>query len=310
MASSTQTDRQRSQRTATPADIPRFLRLISALIVAALYVPFAHAHGKQVVKRQAGVPAPAQNPPVLQALDQLRGNEALSATQVQQVLAGAYPGQYPTYSYIPQTSFSCTQVRQFGYYADPETRCQVFRRCEANNFMFSYICPNGTVFNQITLVCDWFFNVNCPVANGFFDYSNPRIYRQDLHLFDDYYPGAGAYGGAAGYSPYPSASGASGAVYAPAAPSYAAAAAPAYSSGLYSATGASGGLYGGSYGMSGSAPIPAIAPAALATAPAGGVLAQATPNTAAQAGATQYRNRMANVNSPAAPATDGDAVII
>ena len=26
-------------------------------------------------------------------------------------------------------SFSCTQV---------------FRRCEANNYMFSYICPNGT----------------------------------------------------------------------------------------------------------------------------------------------------------------------
>lgn len=31
------------------------------------------------------------------------------------------------------------------FVADPETRCQVFRRCEANNYMFSYICPNGTV---------------------------------------------------------------------------------------------------------------------------------------------------------------------
>ena len=71
---------------------------------------------------------PAQNPNVFAALDQLRGSEALSATDVQSVMASAYPGTtYPTYSYIPQTSFSCSQVRQFGFYADPETRCQVFR---------------------------------------------------------------------------------------------------------------------------------------------------------------------------------------
>ncbi|OQV23186.1 hypothetical protein BV898_02919 [Hypsibius exemplaris] len=142
---------------------------------------------------------PAQNPNVFAALDQLRGSEALSATQIQGIIAGAYPGtSYPTLSYIPQTSFSCSSVRQFGFYADPETRCQVFRRCEANNYMFSYICPNGTLFNQITLVCDWWYNVNCPNSVAWVDYSNPRIYRQDLRLFDDLY-GNGYGGGSAGY---------------------------------------------------------------------------------------------------------------
>jgi hypothetical protein len=80
------------------------------------------------VKRQASS-VPAQTPQVFQALDILRGSEPLSATQIQQVLAYAYPGSsYPTYSYIPQTSFNCNQVRQFGFYADPETRCQVGRK--------------------------------------------------------------------------------------------------------------------------------------------------------------------------------------
>ncbi|GAU93642.1 hypothetical protein RvY_05550-2 [Ramazzottius varieornatus] len=106
---------------------------------------------------------PAQNPNVFVALDQLRGSDALTATEIQALMSNAYAGTtYPTYSYIPQTTFSCSQVKQFGFYADTETRCQVFRRCEANNYMFSYICPNGTLFNQITLVCDWWFNVNCP----------------------------------------------------------------------------------------------------------------------------------------------------
>ncbi|GAV05838.1 hypothetical protein RvY_15909 [Ramazzottius varieornatus] len=138
-----------------------------------------------------------QNPPVWQALDLLRGGgEPLNAAQVQQVMASAVPGQsYPTLAYIPQTSFTCSSARQPGFYADPETGCQVFRRCEQNNYMFSYICPNSTLFNQITLVCDYWYNVQCDRSQQFVDYSNPRIYIQGVPLLDDVNNG---YGGASG----------------------------------------------------------------------------------------------------------------
>ncbi|GAV01395.1 hypothetical protein RvY_12117 [Ramazzottius varieornatus] len=201
-----------------------------------------------VVKRQAGPPVPAQTPQVFQALDILRGSEPLTSAQIQQVLAYSYPGSsYPTYSYIPQTSFNCNQVRQFGFYADPETRCQVFRRCEANNYMFSYICPNGTVFNQITLICDWFYNVNCPSVGGFYDYSNPRIYRQDLRLFDDYYSSGYGGGGGGGYGGGSGGSGSSGGY--------------GSSSSSYGVMASMGSGSGGAYAMSGSGTVGAAVPA-------------------------------------------------
>ena len=33
---------------------------------------------------------------------------------------------------------------------------------------FSFLCPNGTVFNQEKLVCDAWFNVDCSEAGGYF----------------------------------------------------------------------------------------------------------------------------------------------
>lgn len=42
------------------------------------------------------------------------------------------------------------------------------------------------LFNQITLVCDWWFNVDCGQAKAFADYSNGRLYQgQEVHLLDD-----------------------------------------------------------------------------------------------------------------------------
>ncbi|CAH4030307.1 unnamed protein product [Pieris brassicae] len=69
---------------------------------------------------------------------------------------------YPTLDAIPRTHFSCAG-REPGYYADQETNCQVFRICTAGTtYGFqSFLCPNGTLFNQAVLVCDWWMNVNC-----------------------------------------------------------------------------------------------------------------------------------------------------
>jgi hypothetical protein len=42
------------------------------------------------------------------------------------------------------------------------------------------------LFNQITLVCDWWYNVDCSQAESFYDYSNSRLYiSKDVHLLDD-----------------------------------------------------------------------------------------------------------------------------
>ncbi|XP_059611837.1 uncharacterized protein LOC132258524 [Phlebotomus argentipes] len=77
---------------------------------------------------------------------------------------------YPIYSFPPQTSFTCAG-RHDGYYADTETRCQVFRVCANTDLTgrgFAFLCPNGTLFNQRHFVCDWHYNVNCAESPAFY----------------------------------------------------------------------------------------------------------------------------------------------
>ena len=55
-----------------------------------------------------------------------------------------------------------------GYYADVEAECQVFHICgnDGNGGLtkYSFLCPNGTIFQQQYFVCDWWFNVDCSLA--------------------------------------------------------------------------------------------------------------------------------------------------
>jgi hypothetical protein len=80
------------------------------------------------------------------------------------------PGQdYPVLSAIQETSFSCSGRVMGGYYADPEQGCQAYHVClqsdpELNLYPVSFLCPNGTVFNQAVFVCDWWFNVDCSAS--------------------------------------------------------------------------------------------------------------------------------------------------
>ena len=53
-----------------------------------------------------------------------------------------------------------------GKYADPAAECQVFHFCalgdtDGSLVTYSFLCPNGTIFNQQYLICDWWFNVDC-----------------------------------------------------------------------------------------------------------------------------------------------------
>ncbi|KAK3919380.1 U-scoloptoxin(01)-Cw1a [Frankliniella fusca] len=63
---------------------------------------------------------------------------------------------------IPATSFSCVG-RHNGYYADVETDCQVYHMC-LDRQQFSYACPNTTRFQQRMMVCDHWYQVDCPSA--------------------------------------------------------------------------------------------------------------------------------------------------
>ncbi|CAH1107999.1 unnamed protein product [Psylliodes chrysocephalus] len=99
---------------------------------------------------------------------------------VQYVLSqidGYIPGEdYPIYHEIPQgLSFRCDQ-RLPGYYSDPEAQCQVWHWCLPNGQKFSFLCPNGTVFNQYARVCDWWFNVDCAATPNLYSI-NEDLYR-------------------------------------------------------------------------------------------------------------------------------------
>ncbi|XP_053674440.1 uncharacterized protein LOC128724744 [Anopheles nili] len=86
----------------------------------------------------------------------------------------ALPGEpdvdYPILGSVPTTQFSC-EKRHHGYYADVETRCQVFRVCantDSTGRGFAFLCPNGTLFNQRHLVCDWYMNVRCEESENYY----------------------------------------------------------------------------------------------------------------------------------------------
>ncbi|XP_076047254.1 uncharacterized protein LOC143028768 [Oratosquilla oratoria] len=94
---------------------------------------------------------------------------------------------YPVLSEVPFTGFACEATGYpYGYYADtaPEAGCQVFHICQTrpNGYQLdSFLCPNGTIFNQQYLVCDWWFNFDCSQAESF--YSVNEFIGQDPNAY-------------------------------------------------------------------------------------------------------------------------------
>ena len=83
------------------------------------------------------------------------------------------PGDdYPIFAEVPETSFFCDGLVEGGYYADPEAECQAFHICAADGTggltKYSFLCPNGTIFQQQYFVCDWWFNVDCDNSQQFY----------------------------------------------------------------------------------------------------------------------------------------------
>ena len=58
------------------------------------------------------------------------------------------PGvDYPIFNSPPDTSFTCADKE--GLYSDPESECQAWHVCLQPDRQWSFLCPNGTIFNQV-----------------------------------------------------------------------------------------------------------------------------------------------------------------
>jgi len=93
-------------------------------------------------------------------------------------LRNSIPGEpgtdYPILAGTQDTSFTCDGLVFGGYYADTEAECQQYSVCLQDPIdpdllsPVSFLCPNGTIFNQQLFNCDWWFNVDCASSPGLY----------------------------------------------------------------------------------------------------------------------------------------------
>ncbi|KAH8278870.1 hypothetical protein KR018_010525, partial [Drosophila ironensis] len=99
----------------------------------------------------------------------------------------AFGRPWPTYSLqnMPKTQFTCHDKILGGYYADPETQCQMFHVCvklpgvgllhrRVNPFVqqvqdYRFLCPNTTAFDQELQICANWADVDCGKATSLYD---------------------------------------------------------------------------------------------------------------------------------------------
>merc|ERR1712117_989735 len=94
------------------------------------------------------------------------------------------PGEdYPIFAEVPESGFSCEGQVDGGYYADPEAECQAFHICTADGAgglaKYSFLCPNGTLFNQNYFICDWWFNFDCSTAEELYSLNDEIAAERD-----------------------------------------------------------------------------------------------------------------------------------
>jgi len=120
---------------------------------------------------------------------------------LEETIPGTPGDDYPIFAEVPETSFLCDGQADGGYYADPEAECQAFHICanDGNTGLtkYSFLCPNGTLFQQQYFVCDWWFNVDCSTAEEFYSL-NDEIAAERAANSPEGAGGAGQYQGGAG----------------------------------------------------------------------------------------------------------------
>merc|ERR1719242_1371671 len=128
----------------------------------------SHRQGRQ--EEEAALDSYAQ--PSYGDLDTAASDAADPLAMLQASIPGVPGEDYPIYAEVPESGFSCDGQVDGGYYADPEAECQVFHICTADGAgglaQYSFLCPNGTIFNQNYFICDWWFNFDCSEAEGLY----------------------------------------------------------------------------------------------------------------------------------------------
>ena len=111
--------------------------------------------------------------------------DSASGGSLEESVPGVPGEDYPIFSEVPDTSFSCDGQVEGGYYADPEAECQAFHICGSDGngglTKYSFLCPNGTLFNQQYFVCDWWFNVDCSLAEQFYTLNDQIAAERDAN---------------------------------------------------------------------------------------------------------------------------------
>merc|ERR1712241_1612951 len=132
----------------------------------------SHGHGHGLRQGRQEEPLGGYGQPSYGDLDTAASDAADPLAMLQTSVPGIPGEDYPIYAEVPETAFTCDGQVDGGYYADGEAECQVFHICTADGAgglsKYSFLCPNGTVFNQNYFICDWWFNFDCAEAEGLY----------------------------------------------------------------------------------------------------------------------------------------------
>jgi len=155
----------------------------------------------------AGYSSPDEGVPVYGASNGVPTYDGAAGDDPLAALGNSIPGvpgeDYPIYSEVPESGFSCDGQVDGGYYADPEAECQAFHICTADGAgglaKYSFLCPNGTLFNQNYFICDWWFNFDCATAEDLYSLNDEIAAEREAlaGLASD--SGLGSYGAPAEY---------------------------------------------------------------------------------------------------------------
>ena len=179
------------------------LSLSQFVPVAALLVTLAQGQRFRGGRRQSprrgrqeaaeGYSSPADAPPPTYGDVPVYGEEELggyasdASDPALEALASNIPGvpgeDYPIFAEVPESGFTCDGQVDGGYYSDPEAECQAFHICTADGAgglaKYSFLCPNGTLFNQNYFICDWWFNFDCATAEDLYSLNDEIAAERD-----------------------------------------------------------------------------------------------------------------------------------
>merc|ERR1719187_767401 len=125
------------------------------------------------------------------------GGDGGAGGSLEETIPGVPGDDYPIFGEVPETSFLCDGQVDGGYYADTEAECQAFHICASDGngglTKYSFLCPNGTLFQQQYFVCEWWFNVDCSLAEQFYSLNEEVAAEREANS-----PAGGDFSGGAG----------------------------------------------------------------------------------------------------------------